>query len=220
MRKFGLVAGVATFVLGWGMSTSAYAQDALPVQKPFRVKIGGLFPTDAAVRDAIGNNLIFVGLGYDFSKTTSTSPTIIEAYFDYANKSDTRNVPIETGSGQLIDNIRSKATGTVYGVGVAARYLFSPPTTPTQAYAGAGVGIYNVQYKETNSLQGESESFSESKTGLGGKLFAGIQSNAGFFGEIEYNLFPTLTFTDDFGDEPTNVDVKTNGFALRIGYRF
>ena len=102
-----------------------------------------------------------------------------------------------------------------YGVGVAARYQLVKATDTASVfpYAGLGLGVYGSKFKSTTSTDnGEGgvsvSEDSNTKTGLGGKIFIGAEMKQGFLGELEYNWMPD------------NGPIKPSGFGLRVGYRF
>lgn len=214
-----LVAGALVWLgaAAAGAQTPAQAQNTLPIQRPLRLKIGGLFPSDNKVKDFLGKNVVFAGIGYDFAKTNGANPVTFEAFVDYGERSRTTNV-VAFGSPA---GARVAATGRLIGGGVAARYLFAPPTQAFQPYAGAGVGVYNVYARLRVSglgaaLDGER---TQNATSVGGKLLLGAQVSGGFFGEAEYNFFPKVTLDENNGLVGGG-DASLNGYALRLGYRF
>ena len=112
-------AGLSAAVVGLGLfaGTSAHAQTLLPVQHPFRIKLGAAFGSSGELKSSF-----FAGASYDFNKTTSTSPTVYEAYLDYYGK-DRFNVT---------------------GIGVAARFNLASAFASSQPYAGVGLGFYDT----------------------------------------------------------------------------
>jgi hypothetical protein len=180
-------------------ASGAYAQtDTMPVQKPFSVKLGAAFFTDSDTKDRVGNSTFSVGLGYDITKTNATMPIILQAYVDYfAPKSKERTISAVT------QEIKMESA---FGVGVAGRYAFiKEPKANLVPYAGAGLGFYSVKRKV--EVTG-SPTNSKTKSGLGGKVFGGVELKEGFFGEVDFNFLPKVE-EDNFSN-----------FGLRIGYRF
>lgn len=207
---------LAALAIAGVFASGAYAQgtDTMPVQKPFSVKIGGAFFTDSDTKDAIGNSTFTVGLGYDFTKTNATMPIILQGYIDYfAPKSNERSVTAQGNTGFIRQELEY-----AFGVGVAGRYAFiTEPTANVVPYAGLGLGYYSVKvrYEETVTSGAEqiaSDSVSPSKSGLGGKIFAGVETKQGIFGEIDFSFLPEV--------ELKSLSYKTSNLGLRIGYRF
>lgn len=206
---------LAALAIAGVLASGAYAQgsatDTMKVQKPFSVKIGGAFFTDSGTKDAIGNSTFTVGLGYDFLKTASTSPIIVQGYIDYFSpKSNTESVTVNG----VTNSIESKMEST-FGIGVAGRYAFiNTPTANIVPYAGLGIGFYSAKGKVERTISGSgstpgtSESESKTKSSLGGKIFAGVETKQGIFGEIDYNILPKVE------------DLNFNNFGVRVGYRF
>lgn len=188
-----------------GLTGSAHAQapaTTTTVTKPFTVKLGGLFPKD-------GDATLSVGLGYDFLKTKSDNPLLLQGYVDYfSSSSDDVNGP----NGARIKNKFEYGVG----VGVAARYMFiqATPKQTVAPYGFLGLGVYSVKGKNevTTPIQFDQSttvaSRSKTKTGLGGKVGVGAELKSGVFGEVEYNFLPEVN------------DIKASGLGVRVGYRF
>jgi len=144
-------------IVGTGM---AHAQDdTKAVERPYRIKVGGFFPTEGDVKDAYGSTFFSGGVSWDFSKTLATNPTVFTLYTDYTR-------------GERGDN-----TLGIWGLGVGARFLFAPANSSGQPYGELGLGYYNVDFSPGPSAGR-----------VGGKLGLGYQLNQGLFGEVEYNL--------------------------------
>jgi hypothetical protein len=202
------ISGVLVAGLLAGLTTSANAQGTAPggamkVDKPFSVKIGGLFFSNSDTKDALGNSTLSLGVGYDFLKTASENPLIVQGYIDYFLPKD--------GTVTLGGISQETKLENMFGVGVSARYQLVRATDTASffPYAGIGLGVYSSRVKQ-NTSGGEQTptSTSDTKTGLGGKLFLGAELKQGFIGELEYNWIPS------------NGPVKPSGFGARIGYRF
>jgi hypothetical protein len=122
-----VVAGATLLAAGAAfVPTAAQAQGVttIPVQKPFALKLGVAFPSEGG-----GGGQFAVGASYDFSKSTSTSPTLFQVYLDYYGES----------------------AQNVIGGGVAGKFLLAPATAGQgQPFAGLGLGIY------TNKVGGSS----------------------------------------------------------------
>ncbi len=187
----------------------SYAQeDTIPVQKPFRVKIGGSFGGGQVKADlgAIGSfELLKIdyrlngGVAYDFTKTTATNPVIFNVYADYFTGSEERSF---SAGGQ---NFSFDTESTTIAIGVGARYLFAPAIgTKGQPYGEFGLGYYSTKL----DIDGDNET----EGGLGGKIALGYQLSMGAFGEIEY------TVIDKFSKE--GVTYEPSSIRASIGYRF
>ncbi len=197
--KFGAAAALATVAVATVSTTTAHAQsidEVVPTQKKFRVKVGGYFPQASAQQDALGQNFISFGLGYDIAKTTSATPVVYEIYADYLERTkkttDFGRTEFET-----------------FGLGLAARYLFTDANKKYRPYAGAGVGLY---FNRLKIDQPDGDFSNRHVTGLGGKFLLGTEMNNGIFGELEYNFLPR--------PKAFSNKVNLDGFQFRIGYRF
>jgi opacity protein-like surface antigen len=192
---------VASLVVAGTVASGASAQEnTMKVQKPFSVKIGGIFFSNGDTKDFLGDSTYTVGLGYDFLKTKATNPIILQAYVDYLGRK-TRRISISESS------IESKLDYAL-GLGVAARYQFfdgqSMGFTP---YGFLGLGFYTARGSGNVAFGGNSEGGSSTESGVGGKIGLGAEIKQGIFGELEYNFI-------DIGD------VNLSGFGARLGYRF
>lgn len=189
------LASVATF------GAASFAQEGtLPVQKPFRVKLGGLFG-GGKVESTNGTEIgkidyrFSAGLAYDFSKTTATSPVIFNIYADYFMGSDDKTV----------GNVKFDTEATTLAIGIGARYLFAPAVgNAGQPYGELGLGYYSTKL--------DTGSNDDTEGGLGGKIALGYQLSMGAFGEIEY------TVVDKFSKG--GVEYQPSGIRASIGYRF
>jgi hypothetical protein len=208
-----VLSGILAVGVVASLAAGAHAQGAQKVDKPISIKIGGLFFTGDA-KDLIGSSTISLGVGYDFLKTKAENPVVVQAYLDYflsKDGDDTRSV----GGGESLTTGRQVTVTTntkmdyAVGIGAAARYQLvrATDTASVFPYAGVGLGIYNLKVK-TSSSPAQSTDDSETKTGLGGKVFLGAEFKQGFLAEIEYNLIPKAA------------ELNPSGFGVRIGYRF
>jgi hypothetical protein len=189
------LASVATF------GAASFAQeDTLPVQKPFRVKLGGLFgggKVESSNGTEIGNidYRFSAGVAYDFSKTNATSPVLFNVYADYFMGSDDKTV----------GGTRFETEATTFAIGIGARYLFAPAIgTSGQPYGELGLGYYSTKL-DTGSAD-------NTEGGLGGKIALGYQLSMGLFGEVEY------TVVDKFSKG--GIEYQPSGIRASIGYRF
>lgn len=196
-----LVTGGLALASAFAFAGTSFAQDeTLPVQRPFRVKLGGMFgggEVEAANGTQIGkiDYRFSAGIAYEFSKTTATSPVLFNVYADYIMGSDDATVA----------GVKYDTEATTFGIGIGARYLFSPAVgTSGQPYGEIGLGYYSTKLDINGS--GDTEG------GLGGKIALGYQLNMGAFGELEYTLI------DKFSKG--GVDYEPSGFRASIGYRF
>jgi len=199
------VAGIALVSLTAANLATAHAEDTtIPVQKPFGVKIGALFPSSGKVDLGTStnpkiDNLYNIGLSYDFSKTTATNPVIYGIYADYFSGDKGKDIP---GFGHV------KATSEIFGIGVSARFFLTSATAEKgQPYAEAGIGYYSDKVKLSDGLTG-----SKTKGGLGGKVSVGYQLPVGVFGELGYTIINK--FKSD------GVSFNPSGLNVAVGYRF
>lgn len=200
ISKF-LVGGGLVLASVAGLGASAFAQDdTLAVQKPFRVKLGGLFgggKVESATGVEIGkiDYRFSAGVSYDFSKTNATSPVLFNVYADYFMGSDDKTV----------NNVKFDTEATTFGIGVGVRYLFAPAIgTRGQPYGELGLGYYSTKLDTGAS--------DDSEGGLGGKIALGYQLSMGAFGEVEY------TVIDKFSSG--GAEYQPSGIRASIGYRF
>jgi hypothetical protein len=199
-----LLAGLSVGI-SVGLATGANAQTpstTTKVSKPFSVKLGSLVYTKSSTKDAIGDNPVFFGVGYDFLKTASDHPVIVQGFFDfYLPKERT----VTTGSISTKTKLES-----MFGVGVTARYQLIKTTETSRSfpYVGLGLGFYSSKVKQTIEEPEFLDSSSKTKGGLGGKIFVGGNLRDGYIGEVEYNWLPS------------NGPVNLSGLAVRVGYKF
>jgi hypothetical protein len=158
------------------------------IAKPWSVKIGVAWPSqDQAKTDSNTTNLL-AGLDYAVSKTSENNPAYNSVYFDYQ------------GGSQNGGHVYS------YGLGLSERAYLTPTTAGATAptfYYGAGIGAYYVDILNTGSL-----STSATKTNLGGKLLAGIETNQSYFAEFSYTWIPKAASADP------------SSLGLLVGVRF
>ena len=184
---------------------SAQAQPAkgamVKVERPFRVKIGGFFPTNRVTKSEVGKNFFSFGATWDFAKNPGPVPVFYSVFFDNAGKTSNTDVtpPGATGSVEV-------GTERGYsGLGVALRNYLVPEGSPYNFYVGGGLGIYQFRSR-TPQLEGNNfRSKSKTNTRFGGKFFTGAEMPQGYFGELDYTL---------------PGDSTGNGVTLAIGYRF
>ncbi|MBC7808303.1 MAG: porin family protein [Akkermansiaceae bacterium] len=196
-----LVVGGLSLACVAASGATVFAQDdTLPVQKPFRVKLGGLFG-GGEVKGANGIEIgkidyrFSAGIAYDFSKTNATSPVLFNIYADYFTGSDDKT----------INNVKVDSEATTFAIGIGARYLFAPAVgTAGQPYGELGLGYYSTKLDIGSS--------DDTEGGLGGKIALGYQLSMGLFGEVEY------TIVDKFSKG--GVDYEPSGIRASIGYRF
>jgi hypothetical protein len=141
-----LVAALASNIV----SQPLVVADQVTVQRPLRVVVGVLRPTDGSAK----TNASF-GVSYDFKKSTSKLPTIMGAYLDYS----WRDRLVSIGAGR--DSVRR------IGVGAQVRSYVSSPVSSDRFYYGGGLGFYSLQ------SGGSSGRF-------GAKLLVGYERNDGW----------------------------------------
>ncbi len=170
-----------------GSAQAAPVVGTAPVQHPLTVKLGVALPTSSAARNLEGSTAFSAGVDYAVGKTTEANPTLPSVYFDY--------------------NGGSKNSGHIYnyGLGVAIRAYATKPSgnvaTGSSFYYGAGVGVYRAEGKDTIGN-------TANKTGLGGKVLAGVEFSGNLLAEVSYNFTPKLSGTN------------TNTVGVQLGYRF
>jgi hypothetical protein len=194
--------GVA-LALGVGQAAQAQApaqESPFPTDKPYRIKIGGFIPQDSDTRNALGQNFLSFGLGYDFKKAFFVLPVTFEAYVDYFDR--VKN----TGT-------FGRSQGRVLGGGVHARYNLDPEATGYRPYFGVGLGLYTGYVKQTQFVAGFGTlDANQRRTTLGGKFTLGAETRGALFGEIGYDFLPHPSI---FGE-----DVALSGYQARIGFKF
>ena len=157
--KHNLMALAVTSSLLFGGASMAEAQDTGLI--PFRVKLGGMYPTNSNTRNATGN----VHLG---GEVDMALPRLFGGkYFlsaSYLQGSDNGNklrvIPLTIGRYFQPPNPAKSLTGNVY--------------------AGAGLGAY--------LLRGQVGATSDSKTTIGGYGSVGYQFPNPYFVEAKYHL--------------------------------
>lgn len=90
-----------------------------------------------------------------------------------------------------------KSDQRVFGGGLGIKYLLGTASSSSVPYVGAGIGVYD------SHVSGSSD-----HTNLGGKVLAGYQFNAGYFGEVSYNI---ISKTGDY---------NPSALGVAVGYRF
>ena len=141
-----LVAALASNVV----SQPLVVADQVTVQRPLRVVVGVLRPTDGSA-----NTNASFGVSYDFKKSTSKLPTITGAYLDYS----WRDRLVSIGAGR--DSVRR------IGVGAQVRSYVSSPVSSDRFYYGGGLGFYSLQSGGSSSR-------------FGAKLLVGYERNDGW----------------------------------------
>ena len=144
-----------------GTGASAQTTDAAPVVKPITIKLGAFFPTNGALKNAVGKTWFTAGADYAFSKLGDQQNLMPLVYADYAGTNK---------SGLTVDYV---------GVGPGARYyLTAPGVSTTTPYVGGGVGAY--------FLHASGNGASYNKTKFGFKVNAGIEFQQLYLVEVNY----------------------------------
>lgn len=170
------------------LSAAAFGLSALGAQAqsennklPLTLKIGGFLPSDSGARH-YGDSTQLSG-GAEIALSSNETNTGI-AYFDAQGANH---------NGGHVDS---------YGIGLGVRSnapeSFSKGVTP---YGGAGLGFYIADVDQGSGNP------SERKSGLGGKLFGGLQFGNNVIAEINYQWVPTATH------------INGSGFGFQIGLR-
>lgn len=172
------------------MGTALAADDALPVEKPIRI-LGGIF----SAKSGTNKQRTAFGVGYDFTKSTATKPSVYGVFLDYNSKK----------SGGL--------TSSMTGVGVSGRFYLESANAAGKPYATVGIGSFSVKSQTATSTQSSSRAAAVATTSttaskIGGKLGIGYELNNGWLGEIDTTMIQKVGGVD------------AGGVNVRIGYRF
>ena len=121
LKKFAAAIAVVASVAAFAGSAQAQVSSE-KVVKPFTIKLGGSYFTDAKKAG------YSVGALYEIGKTKDTSPFVYGLFVDY-------NTPYNKISGKRV---------SVVSGGVQARYLLAPANGPSGTpYIGGGIGAYH-----------------------------------------------------------------------------
>ncbi len=160
--KLRLQTGLAALTLvgaALAIAPSANAQDTGII--PVRVKLGALYPTDTATRNATGSVHLGGEVDVALPKLFGGKYFVSAGYFQGSDGgSKLRMIPITIGRYFQPPNPAKSLTGNVY--------------------AGAGLGAY--------LLRGQVGGVSDSKTSIGGYGAVGYQFPNPFFVEAKYHL--------------------------------
>lgn len=163
----------------------AAAQD---YENPLSLKVGVFWPADDSVKDLVGNTWFSVGVDYTLQKNYETS-TEVSLGLGYAQKSE--------------------GASKVRVIPVTLDWTYRQPreeraTTP---YFGVGVGAYITKIEDGLS--------SESKTKIGGSVFAGLEFSDTMFVEGRYVFVGDITV----GTGAAAMEYNTKGFSVMLGSR-
>jgi len=157
-------------------------------------------PTMASTTSMLPTNSMEIKLGAFFPGSSGDKffggETQLTAGLDYRLSSSGGLTP--SASSAYFDYMGgAKNSGYIHagGIGLDVRSITGP------AFFGAGVGIYNTSVRFNDGLSG-------SKTGAGGKLFAGVQLGRGPSLELDYHVMPQA-----MGVNPSGLGVEL-GFHL------
>ena len=171
------------------LGSARAADDTLKVEKPIRVLAGIFNATNGTSKSRTA-----IGVGYDFTKSTATNPSVYGVYLDYNSKKT------------------SGLTSSLTGIGVSGRFYLESANAAGKPYALVGIGSYSLKGQISSTAQASSRATATTTTTttskLGGKLGIGYELNNGFLGEIDY------TTTQKIGGK------DAGGTNIRIGYRF
>lgn len=153
-----LIAG-AVALMSFGGATLSAAEE---LDRPFRITVGGLFPSDDDVTDLTEDTHFNLGLSYDlWGKLAQGRYYRGGVFFDLSTSESNGN--------------RYNA----YGFGGFGRlYLGDQSTSAWRPYVGASLGVYFLDY-ELGAINDESSR-------LGAGIFGGIESLNGLFGQVGY----------------------------------
>jgi len=157
--------------------------------------LGGVFIGSAQAQDSDKGTLkvekpIRIKIG-GFFPSEGDSDTLFHAGIAYDIAKTKATNPLVYGA--FLDYY-GKDGNSLFGLGGTIRGYFTPAVAMTRFYGGVGLGAYFA-----DSDGGGNE------TNFGGKLFAGVELNQGFFGEVDY-VYPG-----------TN---RAAGIGASVGYRF
>jgi hypothetical protein len=159
-RKFSsnvLAAFAATACLALGASAAMASGSP---DTPFRVQLGGYFPSNGTIRDLTANTQFDAGLSYDIQKAGKGASAI--PYGLYVN----------------LDSVKKHGYAlSTAGVGIDARSYFSADQSSVKPYVGLGIGGYNV-YSDDHGSHNDFK--------FGGKISAGIETQRGVYLEAGY----------------------------------
>jgi opacity protein-like surface antigen len=206
MKNF--VLPIALSALALGVMVAAHADQQVPA--PWSVQVGASWPGSSDAKQVQGTTVLNAGVDYAFSQTKGKTPLAESVYVDYdgGSKSGVLFKPYNNKSydGQLY----------AYGIGVAARQSLAASGGLTPYY-GAGIGVYETasDYKVPGT------SFTDkTATGVGGKIFAGLNFTGNYFVQVAYNWLPTDDLKVNSGGGSATDKLNPSNFALDIGYRF
>jgi len=193
MRAFATCTAVAALAaVAASCAPAAHAQAAEP--KPFRLYLGGFFPSKSETKDRVGDVVFSWGLSYDLhmNKPLPATPFV---YFDgvWASADDYLNRSI---------------TFHYLGIGPGLRYYLGQKKgeapKPNRFYVGGGIGGYFISTHITDS-NGFYISTVDNDFKFGGKLLAG------------YEFSKALLFEGDYTWPGSSAG---NGWTARLGFRF
>jgi Outer membrane protein beta-barrel domain len=116
------------------------ADDTLKVEKPIRV-LAGIFNATSGTNKSRTS----LGVGYDFTKSAATNPSVYGVYLDYNGKKT------------------AGVTTSLTGVGVSGRFYLESANAAGKPYALVGLGSYTLK-------SGASQSKLGGKLGIGYEL--------------------------------------------------
>jgi hypothetical protein len=193
MRALRTVVTVAVLAaVGACCAPAARAQEQ---EKPFRLFLGGYFPTNSDTKDVIGDTEFSWGMSYDVP-SKKPMPAKIAVYFDgvWANADSVGGLDVDFH---------------YLGIGPMARYYLGQKgggdaPQKSRFYLGGGFGIYWITAQIVDNA-GFYVSTLDNDIKLGGKLLGGVEFGKSFLVEGDYT-WPGSS--------------KGNGWNLRAGFRF
>jgi len=207
-----IVLSLALGALALGSMVGAHADQQ--VQKPWTVQIGASWPSSGDAKQIEGSTVFNAGVDYAFNKTKAEAPIVESVYFDYVG--GTHSGVIFKAQGNT--NSDSGKLNS-YGIGLAARESFAGSAGMTP-YAGLGLGVY--QTTSDYDVPGSAGvTFSDkTATGIGGKIFAGLQFSGDYFVQIAYNWLPKDDLKANTSSGSATDSLDPSNFALDLGIRF
>lgn len=188
-----LTTGMVTALLIGGVASANAQMEQL--DRPFRVNVGLLWPSDGDVTDFVGNSHFKLGLSYDmWGGMFSGRAYRGGVFFDLSTK--------ERGG----NSFNTSAIGAFgrFNFGEGGMQGWTP-------YAGAGLGMFFIDAdQDAPPPTGARTSLSVFQGGsrLGGKLFVGLEATQGYFAELGYQW----TGSKD--------GANASGLSVSVGFRF
>jgi hypothetical protein len=190
--------------------------DSTEPDTPGRVRLsaGVQSPRDQSARDLAGTAFATLGATYTITHNLLIPNSELEVYADY--DAGSKSVDISDSS------ITVTGTGQVHALGIGPALRISlGNATKTHLFIDGGVGLYFSTAKfGVSATDGTNSanlgSISHNSSGIGGRILVGVEKAKGVFGEIGYDVAPSVAL--DLGSD--SLKIKPGGLLVRIGYHF